>query len=29
VVRGPDGEWRIDRLAWLEVLGRSPDRGML
>jgi hypothetical protein len=29
VVRGADGEWRIDRLAWLQVLDRTPERGML
>ena len=29
VVRGADGQWRIDRLAWLQVLDRSPERGML
>ena len=29
VVRGADGEWRIDRLAWLQVLDRTPERDML
>ena len=29
VVRGTDGQWRIDRLAWLQVLDRAPERGML
>jgi hypothetical protein len=26
--RGPDGEWRIDRIAWLSVMDRVPERGM-
>ncbi len=29
VVRGADGQWRIERLAWLQVLDRTPERGML
>ena len=28
VARGPDGEWRIDRIAWLSVMDRAPERGM-
>ncbi|MFM1936531.1 MAG: hypothetical protein RI990_1490 [Planctomycetota bacterium] len=26
--RGPNGEWRIDRIAWLSVMDRVPERGM-
>jgi hypothetical protein len=25
VVRTPDGEWRIDRIAWLALMDRVPD----
>lgn len=25
VVRTPDGEWRIDRIAWLALMDRAPD----
>jgi hypothetical protein len=29
VRRMPDGRWLIDRLAWLRLMDRAPDRGAL